>query len=117
MAAQAYIEAGQGETFDRTVTWEVGPDRDNRTPVDITGYSARLQVRRKHTSADTVFSLTDTDGLTLGDAAGTVQIQLSATDTADVSGKYVFDLELESPGGVVTRIVEGVIEFTPEVTR
>jgi hypothetical protein len=64
-----------------------------------------------------VFSLTDTDGLTLGDAAGTVQIQLSATDTADVSGKYVFDLELESPGGVVTRIVEGVIEFTPEVTR
>ena len=107
------FEAGQGETFDRTVTWKIAD-----VPVNLTGYTARMQVRKTIRSTATVVSLTSSSGLTLGGSAGTIQIVISATATAALTaGKYVYDLELVSAGGVVTRVLKGSIEFTPEVTR
>ena len=66
-----------GETFDHTVTWKI-----DDVAVNVTGYTARLQIRKRHTSTATVASLTSGSGLTLGGTAGTIQIVLSATATA-----------------------------------
>jgi len=33
------------------------------------------------------------------------------------AGRYVYDVETTSGSGVVSRIVEGIITVTPEVTR
>lgn len=105
--------AGQGETFDRTVTWEISD-----VAVNVTGYTARLQVRKSHRSTSAVVSLTSSSGLTLGGSAGTIQIVISATATAALdAGRYVYDLELVSAGGAVTRVLEGAFVLTPEVTR
>lgn len=102
----------QGSTFNRVLTYKID---DN--PVDLTGYSARLQVREYHYSDDFIVSLTESSGISLGGSAGTIDILLSASATQEfVSGDYVYDLELVV-GGTVTRLVEGKFTVTPEVTR
>lgn len=104
---------GQGETFTRTVTWKI-----NTTAVDITGYTARMQVRKTHRSSTADVSLTHASGLTLGGAAGTIDITITAATTAALTaGQYVYDLELVSASGVVTRVLEGTFTLTAEVTR
>ena len=113
MTASVDFTAGQGETFDRTVTWEISD-----VAVNLTGYTARMQIRKTVKSTSAVVSLTSSSGLTLGGAAGTIQIVISATATAALTaGRYVYDLELVSSGGIVTRVIEGTFELTPEVTR
>jgi hypothetical protein len=56
--------------------------------------------------------------ITLGGAAGTITLNLTATETAAITQQSLaYDLELVSAGGEVTRLVEGQIVLTPEVTR
>jgi hypothetical protein len=104
----------QGETISRKITWQPGG-----TPQDITGYSARMHVRRTKEDVDTVIELTDANGrLVLGGSAGTITVTLSDTESSAIEAlDYVYDLELISPGGVVKRLLEGPFEVTREVTR
>jgi hypothetical protein len=104
----------KGSTFSRTLTWKI-----SSTPVNLTNYTARMQARASVTSATVVLDLTTANGkITLGGTAGTITLTLSAADTAAVvQSSLAYDLELVSAGGVVTRLVEGQIVLTPEVTR
>ena len=52
----------QGSTFGTTLTYR---DSDSNA-VDLTGYTARMQIREELSSPSTLLSLTDVDGLTLG---------------------------------------------------
>lgn len=104
----------QGATFQMDVTWKA----TDGTPVDLTGSTARMQLRETYDSGSTLVSLTSGSGITLGGTAGTVTIVITAAQTAAlpiVAG--VYDLEVESGTGVVTRLLQGVFEVTPEVTR
>ena len=104
----------QGSTFDTTLTWKI-----DDTPVDVSGYSGRLQVRETHDSTDYIVDLTDLNGgINLGASAGTINIFISAEDTASfITGDHVYDLEVISGNTTVTRLVEGRFNVTPEVTR
>ena len=104
----------KGSTFSRTLTWKV-----SGSPVNLTNYTARMQARTSHVSGTVVLDLTTANSkITLGGAAGTITLSLSATDTAAITAQSLsYDLELVSAGGVVTRLVEGQIVLTPEVTR
>jgi hypothetical protein len=84
----------------------------------LTGYVARLSIRRAVEDAAAVLALTSTPsaGLTLTAATGTVAIALTAAQTAGLSGTYVYDLEVESSGGVVTRLMQGRVHVSPQVT-
>jgi hypothetical protein len=54
----------------------------------------------------------------LGGAAGTITLTISATDTAALtSGRGVYDLELVSGSGIVTRLLQGVATISRNVTR
>lgn len=105
----------QGASFDTTLTWKTGTPA---TAVNLTGYTARLQVRTSVDSASTVLELTTSNGgITLGGAAGTVALAATATATTALSaGYYVYDLELVS-GATVTRLLEGRVSVSAEVTR
>jgi len=105
----------QGATLSRTVTWK----DSTKTPINLTGYSARMQVRASVTSAATVIELTTANSrIALGGAAGTVTLTVSATDTAALpAGRYVYDLELVSAAGVVNRLIMGNFVVRAEVTR
>lgn len=85
----------------------------------MSGYTARMQARDAHTAPSVLVELTTENGrIALGGAAGTIQLTIAATDTALLpSGLYVYDLELASAGGVVTRLLEGGCAVEPEVTR
>lgn len=113
MTAVHNFRIGRGETFATVITW-----KNNDVPVNLTGYTARMQLRREYSSSSPALSLTSGSGLTLGGSAGTVTISINAATTADlVADKYVYDLELVSSGGVVKRLLEGQIKLTPSVTR
>jgi hypothetical protein len=104
----------QGATFSRVIRWKA----DNAN-VNLTGYTARMQLR---TSAEAITTLedltTENGGITLGGTAGTITLSLTATETAALPAtRAVYDLELVSSGGVVTRLVEGVVTITRNITR
>lgn len=108
----------QGASWDYTLTWQTGG-----TPVNLTNYGARMQVRETHASSTAILSLVAGTGITLGGTAGTILLQASATQTAAISAtppgpqQYVYDLELVSPSSTVIRLVEGRVLVYPEVTR
>ena len=101
----------QGSTFDREITVQ-----ENRQALNLTGYSARMQMRSTHDSSS--IALTFTAAIANPATNGKINLGATATATAAVEeGIYVYDLEIESSAGTVTRILEGTITVTPEVTR
>lgn len=115
MAAKYKITIYQGETFSKVITWKTG---DPENPVNLTGYTARMQIRKKYGSDIVLLSLTtENGGITLGGSAGTIILNISATDTSNINWTTgVYDLELVSAGGTVKRLLQGTIKISPEVT-
>lgn len=114
-AGQYNIIADQGATFSRLITWK----SDSGTPIDITGYSGRMQVRQRFVSDTAVLSLTSpSSGISLGTTNGQITITVSASTMAGIdSGDYRYDLEMVSSAGAVTRLLQGTFTIRPEVTR
>lgn len=114
-AATHNITIEQGATFRLDLLWK----DSTGAPVNLSGYSARMQVRQKITDTAKLLDLSTGNGaITLGGAAGTISVVAAATATDDITAKQgVYDLELESGSGVVTRLVQGCVTISPEVTR
>ena len=116
MSAGTYdILIEKGATFQLSLTWKA----PNGTPYDLTGYTARMQVRKAYSSTTTLLSLTSANSdIVLGGVAGTIIVTATATATAAIDAtRGVYDLELVAPSGVVTRVLKGDVEISPEVTR
>jgi len=115
MSAGVYnITIEQGATFIMNATWK----DSNGDAINLTGYAARMQIRSDYNSDETLVSLTDSSGITLGGAAGTIEIQIADTVTQTLtSQKGVYDLELISSGGIVTRLLQGDATISREVTK
>jgi len=103
----------QGATFSKQLKYSI-----DGNPVDLTTFTARLQVREKHTSKSVIVNLnTENGGIQLGDKEGTINLYISNEDTANIVAKeYVYDIELASSSEVY-RLLEGKFIVTPEVTR
>ena len=116
MPASIYnLNIEQGATFTRTITWK----DSTGAAVNLTGYTARMQIRERVESTSALVSLTQASGITLGGAAGTVVITITPTQTDALPNikKGVYDLELVSNGGIVTRLLQGEVVVSPQVTR
>ena len=103
----------QGATFSKTLTWKI-----DDVPVNLTGYTARMQAKDKHksTCAPILNITTENGGITLGGSEGTIDILISAEETSSFYAKeYVYDLELVTDD-TVYRVIEGKFIVTPEVT-
>jgi hypothetical protein len=115
MQAPGYLDLDcyQGANFDYQLTWAVAG-----SAVNVTGYTARMQVRDAVDSTAVALSLVSGTGITLGGTAGTIALSAVATATAGIeAGQYVYDLELVSGTGYVTRLVGGNFVVSAEVTR
>lgn len=55
------------------------------TPMDLTGYTARMQVRPTIPSSEVLLELTDTDGITIHSPASTIKEYVRAATTANVN--------------------------------
>lgn len=116
MTAGTYdIIVEQGATFTLAMTWKDSAG----SAVNLTGYTARMQVRPAADSTGTLLTLTTENGrIALGGAAGTITLTVAASDTAALTaGTGVYDIELVSGGGVVTRLLQGSVTISREVTR
>ena len=103
----------QGATFQPVLIY-----KSDNTPVDLDGYTSRLQVRESFESQDLILSLSEGNGITTGASAGSIAIFVSAEDTSQlISGDHIYDLEIESAEGIVYRLLQGRFNITPEVTR
>jgi hypothetical protein len=106
------ITAYQGATYSLNMTWAIGG-----TAVNLTNYTAAMQVRENAQATATILSLTNGSGITLGGTAGTIGIGVSASTMGSATpGNYVYDLELNS-GGEVTRLIQGAFAIQAEVTK
>ena len=127
MAAGNYsFTIEQGTTVDFEIQYT---DADN-LPIDLTGYTGKMQIKSgfandRPTTYATLTSTIAEDGTglnfsgSLGDTpptSGSIGIHISAaTTSAFTFAKAKYDLELTS-GSVVTRILEGVVSLSKEVT-
>lgn len=109
----------QGSTFDDLVTIKLGATVDTATPMDLTGCTARTQLRSAIDSDTVLLELTtENGGMELGGTAGTVRYFMSATDTAAIDwDTAVYDTEIVFPGGIVQRKFNGTVSVSKEVTR
>lgn len=87
------------------------------TPVDLDGYSARMQVKNKVGGTELLLLTTGNGGIVINAAACLVEIVIEADVLAAQTWKSgVFDLELVAPGGDVWSPVSGSVTLGDEVT-
>ena len=107
-------------TFSQGATWKLSLTYTNSTgnPIDLTNYTARMQARTSYDAGTATLNLANGTGITLGGTAGTINLLVAATETAAIDAdQYVYDLEVVSASSEVTRVVQGTLIVTPEVTR
>ena len=110
MATKANLVIDQGTDYSTVVNVS---DSDG-VAIDLTGYSGAGQLRKHYTSSNSVSFNVSVSNAT----AGEVTLALTATQTSNISaGRYVYDVEVTSTSNVVSRIVEGIVTITPQVTR
>lgn len=89
------------------------------TPIDLTGFTARMQIRAKLEDATVVHELTSENlGIALDNVTKTITLSIPATTTAGfIFSTAVYSLELVSSGGVVSPFCNGSLTLVKEVTR
>jgi hypothetical protein len=111
MAAVANLSIDQGATFTSDITVK----DINGNVFDLTGFTAVAKLARGYSSTRTRTAMTTafaTDRTT-----GVLTISLTANQTASLDPeRYVYDVEITSSGGIVTRVLEGIITVRPEVS-
>jgi hypothetical protein len=105
----------QGVDSTRQFIWK---DSDGN-PVNLTGYTARMQLRKSVSDANVLLELsTSNSGISITGSTGTISLYFKKADTTGVTWvEGVYDLELTSPGGLTTRLIEGTFVLSKEVTR
>lgn len=106
------ITVYKGTTFALAPTWKV----DN-LPVDLTGYTADMQVR--DVSNNLITELSTSNGrITISAALGTVNLALTATQTnALAAGNYNYALNLTDSASNVYQILQGAFIINASVVQ
>lgn len=87
-------------------------------PLDITGYTAQMQLRSTPATVNPVLTLTtENGGIIITGATGNIQLHATATQTGAINeGPYDYDLEIYQ-GSSVTRVIQGQITVSANVTK
>jgi hypothetical protein len=109
-AAYTNLYLEKGATFNTTITL----DDVYGNNYNLIGYTANSQVRKSYYSSNA----TATFVTSIDTTNATITLTLSAATTSNIApGRYVYDTTLRDTNGTVTRILEGVIDVSPSVTR
>jgi hypothetical protein len=116
MTAAAYdFVIEQGSTLDKAFVWK----DSTGTVINLSGYTARMQIRQTVSSTTVLLELTTLNNrIIITPSEGKIRLLVAAADTGAITwqrGKY--DLELVSSTGTVTRLLYGDVEVSREVTR
>lgn len=108
--AYAELTIDQGATFEATLNLA----NDDETPINVSGYTFQSQIRKSYYSTASTANLVVT---VVNASTGLVSLSLPSHQTANIkAGRYLYDLKMSS-GNTTTRIIEGIITVTPQVSR
>ena len=106
----------QGANWKRSLIWK---DK-NATPVNLTSYSAKMSIRQRKSDTNALLTVRHDGGspeISLGGANGTIDIDILASKTGALTFKWgYYDLELTDGSSNVTRILEGRVRLSKQVT-
>ena len=118
----------QGETYNLEVAYaspSADPDAPSE-PIDLTGCTARMQMREKYGSPVLLEANTENGGIDIDGPAGVINVLLTDVQTDALGVKEgstrprtaaLYDLEIVFPSGTVRRVVQGAVEIDPNITR
>jgi hypothetical protein len=127
MAAGKYsFTIEQGATTNIQVTWT----DESGSAIDLNGYHSRMQIRPFAESSEVYLSLSsslteDGTGILLSGStgnlplsSGSIAIYISAVSSSQLDfDQAVYDLEMVTGDEVVTRLLEGRVQLSKNVTR
>jgi hypothetical protein len=108
--AYAELTIDQGSTFVASLDLA----NDDGTPINITSSTFQSQIRKSYYSTAATANLSVS---VIDVATATITLSLSSDQTANIkAGRYLYDLKMAT-GNTTTRIIEGIITVTPQVSR
>jgi len=119
MAGIADFQIDQGSTFSRVITLKTSAG----VPIDLTGYTARGMIKASAQDVAALQSFTCT--VDPDETTGRITISLTDVQTSALPAtgekfselaRFVYDIEIVDWEGKVTRILNGSILLSPEVT-
>lgn len=115
MAVQKNWEVDQNTTFKFQVQYT---EDDEVTPIDLTGASAKMQVRDTKGGTKLAFTLTSpTGGITIDGPTGTLNVTITPTQTNKLFyPKSSYDIMVIDSNGNKIKIVEGFMTLSRSVT-
>ena len=119
-AAKVNLIIEQGATFAKSILWK---DSDGDA-IDISGYTVTMQVRENLDSVSPILTGASGNGGTIsitleaGAVTGLIDILITAANTANLDFvKASYDIEANDGSDVITRLMEGTITLSKEITR
>lgn len=107
-----------GETFDKTWVWSTGSSTETATPVNLTGCTAKLQVRPTVDSSTVLLELSTSSGITLGGTSGSIRVLVTDEQTSQFTwNQGVYDLFIYFPDGTSIVRMGGQVSVIKGVTR
>ena len=121
MAAAVYnIQYYQNSDYQQQFTF-YGPSEvagASATPIDFSGFTARMQVRDLVESDVVMIELTTENGMISLDDEGHVILSIAVEDADDLIDEGVYDLFITSGAtGKPDKIMMGLFRYEPAVTR
>ena len=94
-------------------------NKDAKIPIDMTGYSFEIQVRKCKSDVDTILSLSSPTDIDISDVAnGNITISITDTVTTTLNERNaVYDLKWTTNLGIITTILEGNFQILETVTK
>jgi hypothetical protein len=110
MAAITNFYIDTGSTFGAVITVK-GSDG---LPLNLTGFTVSSYIRKSYASRTHI----DFNATIYSIAGGQIRVSLTDENTTGIKpGRYMYDIEIESPIGERLRVSEGIIIFTPQITK
>jgi hypothetical protein len=100
----------QGADFNTTITL----DDVSGAPMNLVGYTAASQMRKSYYSSNASASFL----ITTGGVGGTITMNMTSANTANIyPGRYVYDVYITSNANNRVRVLEGIVNVLPQVTK
>lgn len=103
-----YVDAGASYSNTITVT------ASNGSALNLTGYTVASQMRKSYQSSTSYAFTASIHQAT----SGKIRLQLTPSQSESIpAGRWLYDVEITSPTGVRTRVVEGIVTVSPQITQ
>jgi len=109
---QVCLEIKRGDSWSRIIYFE---DASNAR-IDITGWTVFFTMKAKADDLDAAAIISKTITVFSDPTSGEAEISLTSTDTAQVIGSYLFDLQIKTNNNEIYTVLEGIINITQDIS-